>query len=452
MGWYADFSAGQARPWGFAMHAYLHADRGDHVAKVLTLASRGFRYYNHYLYGPYDLSTGDGSGGLGPLSTDWLMRVAAADDALAKAEPWLFDAERARAAVAILAAQSDPVWTDLGASTENDAGWHLAWTQAHLPVDFVVEDQLADDLAGRSVLLVDRLHLSTAAWDAVQAWVEDGGTLILGRGLAAREEFGQLVPERESWLGVSVGRVHYGNVDPARVEWTGGTIDLTTYWAVLSGGVPIATYQNGEPAVVEVAHGKGRAIVVGFDLGSQFLKPITEDCFTVLPPGVEVFPEGWSDAIREAARSLADAVALDVEADDPRVEVVRVERADGGAIVAIPYANEPVSVTIVAPDLPGQITDALTGATLPVVDGAIALVLDGPTVFGWTDDEAAPGEEGEPGEPPTSGIVSPANAPADEPRGGCGCGGPGIPESGFAIAGAALAALRRRRPRAVVSA
>lgn len=451
MSWYADFAAGQARPWGLPQHSYVHAHRGDQVAKALTLASRGHRYFDWYMYGPYDLSTGDGSGGLGALSTDWLTRVSAADDALAKAEPWLFDAVRAPAPVAILAAQSDPVWTDLGASSESDAGWHLAWTQAHLPVDFIVEEQLAAELAGRSVLLVDREHLSAAAWDVVAAWVEDGGMLILGRGLAGRDEFGQPVPERADWLGVTVGPVRFGKVDPARVTWAGSDIELTTYWAGLTGGVPLATYQNGAPAVVEVAHGKGRAVVVGFDLGAQFLKPITEDCFSIVPPGAEVFPEGWSDAIRVAAGSLASAVVRDVDADDPRVEVVRLQRADGGAIVVVPYANEPVTVTITASDLPAEVTDALTGATLPVSGGALTLTLDGATVLGWTDGAAEPGDTDDTDAPAdTDGATEPPatdedDVPAaDEEAKGCGCDTPGTPGGGLAVALVLLAARRRR--------
>jgi hypothetical protein len=238
-----------------------------------------------------------------------------------------------------------------------------------------------------------------------------------------------------------VGRARNGKVSPASVDW-GGPIEITTWWSALSGGRPLVWYENGDPAVVEVRHGLGRAIVVGFDLGDQYTKPITEACFQVVPAEVAPFPEGYADVVREAAGSFLGALPKEVDADHPLVEVTRMHRDDGGAIVVLSYDNAPVTVTVTAPNLPDQVTNALSGETIAVVDGTVTLELDSAAVLGWTDGGATTGTiPNDPGtDPPTASDGAASPGPAE----GCGCGTlrPSWTLAGFVPL---LLALRRRR-------
>ncbi|MBA2321739.1 MAG: hypothetical protein H0V89_11350 [Deltaproteobacteria bacterium] len=458
LAYFADFTAGQARPWGLPMHGYVHGHRGDHVSKMLTLASRGYGYFNTYSYGPYDLSTGDGVGGLGELSVPWLSKVTASNHALAQAEPWLLGAVRPPAPIAILAAQSDAIWTELGAGTFDESGWHQAWSHAHHAVDVVVEDQLANELAGRSILLVTRAHLSATAWDAVRDWVEAGGTLVVGPGLPLADEYGQLVQARADWLEISSGPT---SLDPATVTWSGAAFEVATSWAALTSDAPaIATYATGETAAVRVDRGAGHVVAVGFPLGDVYMDPAVNDCYDGGPPGSEHYPTGFSEAVLAAAAGIATEAGVDalrtVDVDDPLVEVVRVDRADGGAILATSYQDEPVTVTITALGLPAEVTEALSGTTLTVSGDTVVVTLDKTAVIGWVlapPDEEEPDPTEEEPEPPTG--AEPTLDEDEEPEGpvsegepdpkGCGCetGRPGVALAPLlALAGL----LRRRRP------
>ncbi len=203
----ADWLAGVSAPWReaaqarseeFVLGAYLHAARGDSGARLLELAARGLTWFQHHAYGPHDIVAGDAAhGGLGQRSLPWLERVRDGNTLLARAEAHLHGARRAPARIVMLASQSDALWTDLPALTSEELGWHIALSQSHHAIDFMLEDEIAQGLLDhplieRNVLIVTRKHVSRRAWSAIERWVESGGTLILGGELATHDEHGVL--------------------------------------------------------------------------------------------------------------------------------------------------------------------------------------------------------------------------------------------------------------------
>ena len=111
--------------------------------------------------------------------------------------------------VAMVAAQSDPLWwsaiEDLWGYTSpvasDEVGVYLALRHGHHPVRFLVEDRLAADLGeDTQVLFLQRRHLSEDAFQAIRAWVEAGGTLVLVGELPTHDELGQPAG-RDTWLG-----------------------------------------------------------------------------------------------------------------------------------------------------------------------------------------------------------------------------------------------------------
>jgi hypothetical protein len=402
LGFYGDYVAGQVRPHGLPVTVYLHAHRGDQPQKVLTLAARGVRGFLAYAYGPFDLTTGDGVGGLGEPAEFWLRNVAAANDALARVEPWLAGASRALAPIAIVGAQSDPVWTDAGAATRDEIGLHRALTHAHHRADVVVEERVAaGDLVAedRALVVLDRAHVSAAAFAALRGFVEGGGTLVLGRDLGLRDEYGQVDPSRTAWLGVSAGSESPAPAPgSAAVDWlveSGPPLSLPlgSPWRTLSapGAQVLATYAGGEPAALEVERGAGRVVALGFDLGSAYLEPEL-DCDTSLSGGDGLFAEGWSSAIRAAVASLAARAGLagtrEVLASDPLVEVQRLTTAGGApAVVALNYNNASLGdLAVTVPGRSGAVLSALTGISYTAdAAGTVHLPLARGDVLVWSD-------------------------------------------------------------------
>lgn len=437
LGAYADYVVGVTAPWReaatargetFPLASYLHAYRGDQGAKMLELAARGFTWMSHYAYGPYDLSTGDGVGGLGALSVPWLERVRDGSELLARAEPLLWGATREPSPVVMLASQSDGVWSDEAGLTGEEIGWHIALTQAHLPVDFMLEDEIAQGLlesplTPRQVLIVLREHVSRAAWAAIQRWVEGGGVVILGGGLASKDEFGQLDTARAEWqLFVASDAVAAGSEE---IRWaTGSGTSSFTYggaWRPLESiiGTPIARAEDGRSVVMRVPRGRGRIVALGLGLGESYRVPETT-CDGSRPAAVSRRPTDFSPVIRQAMAGLVTAagVSAPLRSESGEVALHRLRGKNGEPLVlAIPWSNEALSFALTIPDAVRceQIEDVIAGDELPLTFGSVLVTLEGPALFTWDRSKCRPDVD-----EPSPEIAEPEPAPRDE---GCAGGG-----------------------------
>jgi len=81
---------------------------------LLNAAARGVTYFDYYGYGPGP--TYDGIGGSGDATVGIFRQMALASQLLARCERFLFGASRRRARIALLAAQTEPLWNPDGAA------------------------------------------------------------------------------------------------------------------------------------------------------------------------------------------------------------------------------------------------------------------------------------------------------------------------------------------------
>jgi hypothetical protein len=142
---------------------------------MLAVISRGATVIEWYTYGP-DYAKGDSFSS----RPDLLERCARAARFLGKAEEFLYGARwAAHPQVAFVTPRSSEIW---GKATGDiapfeDAKWvYLALRHAHVPVDILSEQQLADsDLNKYWAIYVPGPNLRRDATARVKAWVEAGG-------------------------------------------------------------------------------------------------------------------------------------------------------------------------------------------------------------------------------------------------------------------------------------
>jgi len=462
LGVFADYAAGVTAPWreaaaargdAFALASYLHAYRGDSGAKLLELAARGFEWFNHYAYGPYDLSTGDGGGGFGVASAGWLERVQSANQLLARAEPFVLGATRAPSPIVMLASQSDGVWTDASGVTAEEIGWHLALSHAHHPIDFMLEDEIAAGLLDhpfieRRALIVTRKHVSNAAWRAIERWVEAGGTLILGGGLATHDEYGAFVREREAWSLVFADEGEAGGSETLRWATSAGTASFSYQgpWHRLVSivGTPIAVADDERPVAMRIARGRGRIIALGLGLGAHYRQPELT-CDGTRPANLPQRPSGFSAVVRAVMAGLVEdaGAAAPVRADAPTLAIHRLTtRAGRPFVLVIPWGNGAVSTALAIPEAARceRVREEIEGVELPLTFGTLLATIERPSIFTWRDEDCARPIEPE----PTPEIVEPAPRPSDE---GCAGGGGLAAWAGLVLLGALVAAVRSRTAR-----
>jgi len=442
LGAYADYVAGVTEPWReaaaargetFPLASYLHAYRGDLGAKMLELSVRGFEWFNHYAYGPYDLSTGDGAGGLGELSRPWLERVRAGSELLARAEPWLAGAKREPASIVMLASQVDNVWSDRDGLTSEELGWHIALTQAHHPVDFMLEDEIAsgllsNPLVSRKVLIVMRKYVSVAAWSAIERWVDAGGTLILGGELATHDELGQYDQARAEWTLFFADPGGAAGSETIRWATTRGSSSFAYAgaWSELVSvvGSPIGFSDDERAVALRIPRGRGRIYALGLALGAQYRLPETT-CDGTRPAALAQRPTGFSAVTREVMSDLVEAVGAiaPLRSDTATVALHRLTSATGAPLVlAIPWDNGPLAMTLTISDLVRcqRVTEVLADFDLPVTFGSLLTTLDGPALFTWNAADCAPPIDNE----LTPEVVEPR--PTDSEGGCAGSTSPGL--------------------------
>lgn len=170
---------------------------------------------------------------------------------------------------------------------------YYALRHSQVPVDFLTEDDLIDGLAqDYRTLYVFQQYLAVKAVKALTAWVEAGGTVVALCGGGFMDEFQAPNPNANALYGVKEQRLWKDpalpmvlaklDLPPSKpvdtVTWRSG--DLTVKAEVMawkqtmvpSDGTVIGSFSDGKPAVIEKAHGKGRAVLFGFFPGMAYLK------------------------------------------------------------------------------------------------------------------------------------------------------------------------------------
>ena len=125
---------------------------------------------------------------------------------------------------------------------------HEILAEAHLPFDYVLDNQLRPGYLDRYpiLLLPESTCLSHHQSQAIQAYVEHGGIALAGGAFAAANEWGE--------------------------PWPSGGLELRTFFGVnQTAGVLARGAAWSEPLLVEQRRGKGIAAYIDIDLGQTYL-------------------------------------------------------------------------------------------------------------------------------------------------------------------------------------
>jgi hypothetical protein len=223
--------------------AYLQSDRPDF--KAMIWASRGATQFE--VYSATSLYWfGDGYYGTGDVPLQFLAQTRRASEILTKAQDWIEGCVRPRARVALVVPQSDTAWDLRNSKPESPGstrpeglgggfeqghvlnkqlyGLHALFTHAHISVDFVFEEDIANDpasLHNYSIVVSTAKLLHDQAFASIAANVELEGCIYVGCGGyfyptrllslgAIFNEYFEERPNRTAWYGVT-SSPDYGN-------------------------------------------------------------------------------------------------------------------------------------------------------------------------------------------------------------------------------------------------
>jgi beta-galactosidase len=265
-----------------------------------TALSRGAKGINYYAW--YPMSTGYESGGFGLNELDGTItdraKIAGSIAQIVDRNKQLFlDARPPRAEVAVVynplahfvggrqraAAYGGPQGEVVGIERDSLLGVHRALFSTNVPLDFVHIDHLAGEKLGQYKLVIFPypLMIPEASAKVLRDYVQNGGTLLAEARLAWNNEKGyaseripglglaEVMGAREvdietaaggrtsiRWSGADLPGVTEGTVLPAR--WYKETLRAVGPTAKV-----VARFEDGSPAAVMSAFGKGRTLMLG---------------------------------------------------------------------------------------------------------------------------------------------------------------------------------------------
>jgi len=179
-------------------------------------------------------------------------------------------------------------------------GWGWALTALKVQYDVLTESALASGVPPRARLLIlpQATVLGEAQAKAIRSFVQNGGLLVASRvpgtdgsapspladvlGCAVKGEVTQ-TGVRGTWLQRTVARgAHSGRYQPVplpdqgypRPDYRDGRAQFRQPYQALApaqGAKVVASYGSGEPAVVEHAFGKGKALTLGYPFGNEIV-------------------------------------------------------------------------------------------------------------------------------------------------------------------------------------
>ena len=287
----ANIGRGIAMRHDMAQGCLVKPHRGAPAQRMLSVVARGTRAIEWYTYGP-DYSKGDSFS----QSPELLEQVARAARFLGKAEPYLYGAKFAsQPEVAFVTPRSSEIWsraTDLGLTTFENAKWvYLALLHAHVPLDILSEQQLAEGkLDLYKVIYIPGTHLRRDSASALREWVRAGGTVWTDATGLSHDEANQPASAMNEMLGLADRKLeswgsceayHASDLKPFTETDPPAGAEFTWDKAKLHASIGreplhpktaevLATFADGKPAVTRNRFGKGQAIAAGLWSGLSY--------------------------------------------------------------------------------------------------------------------------------------------------------------------------------------
>ena len=278
----------------------------DFRLSFFTAVAHGARMVNYFCASP--LAVGGTENYVDTNDLPMWREIHACTHAAGAFEDYVMDGQVRPAKVGLILSSVDDVLT--GANNSSFAmhnnerkAIYYALRHAQVPVDFLSED---DVIEGRAkdcqVIYILQQWMHSKATEALTKWVQAGGTLVALGGGGFLNEFNQSNPGANTLYGVKSQSLAtdpdlvpkyllkentpfltkqdlppYVPMD--KVKWTRGDRTVADVPVVVwkqtlvpSDAKVIGTFSDGKPAVLEKAHGKGRALLFGFLPGQAYLK------------------------------------------------------------------------------------------------------------------------------------------------------------------------------------
>jgi hypothetical protein len=266
-----------------------------------------------------------------------------------------------------------------------------------VPVDFVdeVAAKNATVMATYKVLIITEPNVPKATIEALAAWVDAGGALVLSGGAAVADEYNttdetfaqltgckldvfsrRVLPEVRQLPGPSPlpfaanGTVVNTDGAPAQVQMFG---DATLFTHVGEGSKTLGTFDGGAPAVVQSRVGSGSIVQMAWQPGLSYLSNATQEYY--VPNPLTQFPAAIRDFLRGLlGASYAPPVVASVPAanDAARVNGHVDVTATTTATTAAATVEQPavgIETVLLASD---------AGAVVSIVNWGGAIALNGP--------------------------------------------------------------------------
>ncbi len=392
-------AAARERGQVIAHHLVAHAGRKawDIKLKATSELARGVKILNNFAYGP-TWTTHEG----GPYwrthvwqgqPETWLANAALTRE-VGGAEDLLLPAMPAPAKVAILYSSSSDIWTvdgNLASGFDRMHTW-LALTHAQVPVDIVSEEQAARGALDQyQVCYFSGPNLTRATAEQLRLWVQHGGTLWLTAGAGSHDEFNRSLPTLDEVLPVIRGDAvelekfvssgHYlrtlKTADAVKCgEANAEVLAVRQALTPRDGAEVVGNFQDGSPALVRGASGKGRVYCAGFLPGLSYIKPALDARFALEekaksnagPLSAEDtallersanpwdFPAAIRDLILRPVREAA--VSVPIECSVPLVDAVYMPGEPGVLVPLANWTNQPIAKLSLKVQVPRPIARA----------------------------------------------------------------------------------------------
>ncbi|MFK5922909.1 MAG: beta-galactosidase trimerization domain-containing protein [Verrucomicrobiota bacterium] len=292
-----DLMRAAARQRGQTIGHYLIAHAGrkpwDIKTKAASEVARGVKILKNFSYG---VSWGSHEGGPFWKSHTWYAHPhtwranAEVVREIGGAEDLLLPAMPKPAEVAILYSSSTDAWMLKRNSAYGFNRMHtwMALAHAQIPVDFISEQQVDDNLLkDYKVCYLSGPNLTRTTAAQLKNWVEQGGTLFLTAAAASRDEYNRplhtldaLLPAKrasvetlQAYLSSGSGLYTLKSQDSVKADGLSmDTLSLRQALTAKDGSNILATFQDGTPAAVSAATGKGKVFCLGFLPALDYIK------------------------------------------------------------------------------------------------------------------------------------------------------------------------------------
>jgi beta-galactosidase len=269
----------------------------DHRVWLWSVIAKGAKAVNFYAY--YPMSSGYESGGYGLIELDGTITRRAEEAGKAAR---LIDDNRelllkSKAEPAQIAILYNPLSQMVGGEQHSGPaggmrdsliGYYRALAEANVPVDFVHREQLEKGLSThyRLLILPYPIMFTQKAADGVRAYVEAGGHVVCEARPAWNDASGSAAPIVPGMglaevFGVREGRIQMSDAvamrvaddaHPAVAGLSGKALKgayFAASWRAIEGATPqvLARLNDGTPAIVANAYGRGEGILIGSFLG-----------------------------------------------------------------------------------------------------------------------------------------------------------------------------------------